>query len=246
MCEFTFTHARAWRDWLFEWQSNNTVKNNISCLRMVLKYLKHRGYDVMDYVEIPVPKREKQTIKYLNKLEIDDFILEVGKRRTGYTEQARLRNIAIARLLFCSGIRNGELCALNRDSIKDRQFTVVGKSKEPRIVFIDPMTARSIQRYQNTRMDTNNALFVSVLSQKRLTSKGLRDVFEVVRNNNPKFKDVHPHTMRHSFGTYMLHQGVDLRYIADFMGHESMDTTRLYTHYEAPKLKEIYDKAQSS
>lgn len=246
ICSISFGHARAWRDWLFEWQSNNTVKNNLSCLRMVLKFLKSRGYPVMEYEEIPVPKREKHTIKYLNKMEIDELIFEVGRKRTGYTKQTRLRNEAIVRLLFVSGIRNGELCVLNRDSIKDRQFTVIGKSKQPRIVYIDRGTERSINRYLDARTDSNAAMFTTPISGKRITPATLRRVFEKIRNNNPKFAQVHPHTLRHSFATHMLHQGVDLRYIADFMGHESMDTTRLYTHYENPKLKEVYDKAQSS
>jgi integrase/recombinase XerC len=112
-------------------------------------------------------------------------------------------------------------------------------------VFIDRVTELSIRDYLATREDANTALFVSSISGRRITSLGLRRIFERIRLNNPKFSNVHPHTLRHSFGTHMLKQGVNLRYIADFMGHESMDTTRLYTHYENPVLKEIYDEAQS-
>lgn len=248
MCQFNLKHARSWREWLFEWQSKNTVKNNVSCLRMVLKYLKKRGYGVMDFDEIEVPKREKQVIKYLNEKEVKEFIFEVGKKRRGYSEKSRLRNLAIVQLLYASGLRNGELCALNRDSIKDRQFTVSGKSKENRIVFIDEYTNKVISDYINTRTDTNSALFISSISGKRLTSKGLRDVFTMVCEHTEKtyLKDVHPHTIRHSYGTKMIHRGVDIRFIGDLMGHQSLDTTRIYTHYENPQLKAIYDNAHKT
>lgn len=243
--EFTLMHARSWREWLFEWQSNNTVKNNVSCLRMVLKYLKKRGYDVMDFEEIEVPKRDKQVIKYLNEEEVREFLFEAAKKRRGYSEKSRLRNLAVIHLLYASGLRNGELCALNRDSIKDRQFTVSGKSKEDRIVFIDERTDKIIRDYLETRTDSNRAMFISTISGKRLTSKGLRDIFTRVCENTDKLylKDVHPHTIRHSYGTKMLHRGVDLRFIGDLMGHQSLETTKIYTHYENPQLKAIYDKA---
>lgn len=199
----------------------------------------------MDFEEIEVPKRDKQVIKYLNEEEVREFLYEAAKKRRGYSEKSRLRNLAVIHLLYASGLRNGELCALNRDSIKDRQFTVSGKSKEDRIVFIDERTDKIIRDYLETRTDSNRAMFISTISGKRLTSKGLRDIFTRVCENTDKLylKDVHPHTIRHSYGTKMLHRGVDIRFIGDLMGHQSLETTKIYTHYENPQLKAIYDKA---
>lgn len=78
--------------------------------------------------------RISEAFEYYKRAE---FIAEIGRRKRGYSETNRLRNIAMAELLFSSGIRVGELCRLNRNSIRNRQFVVVGKSKTPRPCFIN-------------------------------------------------------------------------------------------------------------
>lgn len=77
---------------------------------------------------------------------------------------------------------------------------------------------------------------------KRITSDTVRKIFQNACKRSD-FINVHPHTIRHSFATRLLDKEVDLRYIAELMGHESLDTTRIYTHISNPKLKKIYEKA---
>lgn len=245
VCSLTFNDVRNWSEWLQGWQRQDTVKNNITCLRMVLKFLRYRGYPVMNYEEIPVPKREKRQIKYLTKEEVDDFIFDTAKKQKGYSAKNRLRNVVIVKLLYATGIRNSELCALNRDTIRNGQFTVIGKSRDPHISFIDEDTEKALKEYLKTRTDSNSALFISHITGKRITSSILRDIFQSICARSTRFDDIHPHTLRHSYGTKMIHKGVDLRFIGDLMGHASLDTTRLYTHVENPQLKAIYEKAHA-
>ena len=233
-----------WHEHLSTWQKPDTVRGNICCLRMVLKYLAKRGFPVMDFDEIPVAKREKRLISYLTEGEADMFLAEIAEKKRGYSTENRLRNIAIARLIYASGIRNSEVCALNRNSIKNRQFTVVGKSKDPRLCFIDEDTDKAIEAYLAVRSDKERALFISVQTGKRVKPGNLRRIFSRVCRISD-FEGVHPHTMRHSFGTKMLERSVDLRYIGDMMGHVSLDTTKLYTHYTNRKLREVYEKAHA-
>jgi site-specific recombinase XerD len=240
----SFEAVRDWRNWLCTWQSNDTVRGNIICLRMVLKFMGKRGFPVMNYDEIPVAKREKRIIKYLNHDEMEAFIQEVGKPRRGYTIENKLRNVAIVRLLYATGLRNSELVALNRDSIKNRTFTVIGKSRDPRIGFIDASAELAIKQYLDTRLDKEKALFVSPQTGKRMTSDTLRKIFQNICERS-EFDGVHPHTIRHSFATRLLEKRVDLRYVGDLMGHVDLNTTRLYTHYSNPKLMEIYNNAVS-
>lgn len=240
----TAEDIRSYYEHLLGWQKPDTARGNIVCLRAVFKMLKRQKLDVVDPEEIKVPKREKRQISYLTEAEIEEFIEVVGEKRRGYSELNRLRNIAIVEVLFASGIRVSELCRLNRNSIKNRQFVVIGKSKDPRPCYISERAEKAIAEYMQMRTDNCPALFISNQNEKRITAGNVRRVFQNACNRSD-FVDVHPHTIRHSFATYMLEKGVDLRYISDFMGHQSLDTTKIYTHYTNPKLRAVYESAMN-
>ncbi len=240
--DFTFDMIRDWRNWLLTWQSQDTVRGNIICIRMVLKYMAKKGYKVLNYDEIPVSKREKRIIKYLNEEQMAEFIKVIAEPVRGYSNANRLRNIAMVTLLYATGLRNSELCSLNRDSIKKRTFTVIGKSRDPRIGFIDATAERAIANYMAIRDDTNRALFISPITGKRITSDTIRKIFKNACERSD-FDGIHPHTIRHSYATRLLEHKVDLRYVGDLMGHVDLNTTRAYTHYSNPKLMEIYNDA---
>lgn len=227
---------------LLGWQSPDTARGNIICLRSVTRFMKRRFDNQLDPDDIKIPKREKRIIEFLTEPEVLEFIEVVAEKRRGYAEINRLRNIAIVELLYASGIRVGELCRMNRNTIKDRQFTVIGKSKEPRICFISARAEEAIKVYLEARSDNNPALFVSNQNDRRITPGNIRKVFQNACNRSD-FENVHPHTIRHSFATHLLEKNVDLRYIADLMGHQSLDTTKIYTHYANPQLKRIYEVA---
>lgn len=238
----TFEMVRDWRSHLSTWQSPDTVRGNVICLRNVLKFARKNGYEVLDYELIPVQKKEKRIIKYLTEEEMEVFITEVGRKVRGYSEHNRLRNVAMVRVLQVTGLRNGEICALNRDSIKNRRFTIVGKSRDPRISFITAKAEESLNEYLNIRTDKNKALFISPQTGERITSDTLRKVFRFTCERS-EFEDVHPHTIRHSFATMMLDRGVDIIYVSDFMGHADLNTTKIYTHYSNKKLEQVYESA---
>lgn len=244
LCQLTHEDIRRWHNWLLTWQKNDTARGNIVCLRMVLKFVARKGYKVVYYDEIIVPKKDKRRITYLEEDEVDEFILEAAKPKRGYARINRLRNVAIIKLLYSTGLRNSELCALNRDSIKNRSFTVIGKSRDPRIVFINSETEKAIEAYVCERSDSSKALFVSHQTGKRIRPDTVRKIFVFICNRSD-FEGIHPHTIRHSYATLLLDKRVDIRYIGDLMGHADLNTTRIYTHYKNPQLKEIYDKAMN-
>lgn len=225
-------------------QKPDTARGNIICLRSVLKRCVRKGWLNLDVEDIKIPKREKRIITYLTESEVDRFISVVGEQCRGYSNLNRLRNVAIVSLLYDSGIRISELCSLNRNSIKDRQFIVIGKSKNPRICFITKKTEQRIKDYLDLRDDNDRALFIANQTGKRITSNNVRKVFQNACNRS-EFVNIHPHTIRHSFATRMLDREVDIRYIAELMGHESLDTTKMYTHFSNQKLKKIYEEALS-
>lgn len=239
--------VRQWRLWLSGWQKPDTVRNNAVCLRVVLKFLAEEDYEVMNYLKINVPKREKRKIDYLTGQEMVEF-MEIARRRTrGYSELNRLRNIAIVNILMATGLRPGELCAFDRNTIRGGIFTVIGKSKDPRIGFVYEEVEESIKRYLAARTDCSPALFISNQNGNRITPEGIRRILKkICDNSGGRFEHVTPKTLRHSFGTMCVRNNMNLRLIADLMGHQDMNTTKIYTHYENPELMAEYHRVQQS
>ena len=223
------------------WQKLDTVRGNMICLRQVLRSLSHLELELINTDSIKIPKRQKRSIKFLTKPDVEDFAKKVLLKSKGYSDIARKRNYAIVMLLFSSGIRVSELCGLNRDSIQNRVFTVIGKSKDPRICFINKKTEIAIMDYLNCRDDNHNALFLSLYGN-RISPNNVRSIFFRICSQT-NYSKVTPHTLRHSFATYLLDQNVHISYISDFLGHQSLDTTKMYTHVNLQKLQHVYDKS---
>ena len=97
-----------------------------------------------------------------------------------------------------------------------------------------------IGNYLLMRDDNNPALFVTNETQKRMTPANVQEMFRRMSRKSG-LVGVHPHTMRHSFATYLMEKGVGLREIAELLGHESMETTKIYTHVKNNHLREIYN-----
>lgn len=236
LCLKYFDHLRSY-------QKPDSVRLHICALRQVLRFLSLNYSKIVtlnpDLLKVPV--RQKRIIKYLTREEFEQFLSLVSQSRKGYSNQLRLRNIAIIKLLFFSGIRVSELCILNRNSINNRKFTMIGKSKNPRLCFINQSTEQSINDYLNSRSDNNPALFLSNY-KNRITPNNVRDFFfRICYNHN--LEVITPHTLRHSCATYLLEKEVELCYIADILGHQSLTTTKMYLHYNNKKLQHIYDKS---
>jgi site-specific recombinase XerD len=198
---------------------NNTVHNYICNIRMLFKYWRLRGEEVMDYTIIPAPRKDPVIPPFLTAEEVDKMILSTDIIRTKF----------IISLLYASGIRVSELVQLNRNTIKDRTFTVIGKGKKPRICFIDARTELYMEKYLSTRKDRLEAL----IRTKDGTRASASTIQMIIRNACEKAgieKKVSPHTLRHSFATNYVSNGGNIRHLADLLGHESLNTTAHYTH----------------
>lgn len=197
----------------------NTVRNYICNLRMVLKYWKLRGEPCIDYELIPAPKREPVLPAFLTAEEVASMI----------DASDRVRTKLIVSLLYSSGIRISELIQLNRDSVRDGQFTVVGKGRKPRVAFCDARSEFYLKMYLSTRKDRLDALIVT----KDGTRASASTIQMVVRNAAERAgieKKVTPHTLRHSFATNFIGNNGNIRHLADMLGHASLNTTAHYTH----------------
>ena len=225
--------------------SKDTAKEYVSKLRTVVRFCRKRGINTINPDEIALPRSEKKYARFIDTAQYERFIAEIGAPRRGYATINRERNVLICKMLFYTGLRISELCALDRDTIRNRQFTVVGKSKDPRPCFITKEIERDIEHYLSLRTDDNPALFIANETGERVTPTNVQRVFRRVARSTGMVK-VTPHTMRHSFATRMLEDGVDIRYVAAFLGHQSLNTTKRYTHVRDYKMAQIYTKVMES
>ena len=219
--------------------SQNTARGYMQMFKSVIKFCNKQGIKAIEPDKIIIPKREK---KYANFIDIEQYnkLYEaVSQPKRGYAKINRVRNALIVKMLFNTGLRVGELCALNRDSIRERQFTVIGKSKNPRPCFITKEIERDIKEYISMRDEDNPALFITNETKRRMTPGNVQRIFRKYTRDLGMIK-VTPHTMRHSFATRMIDNKVDIRFVADLLGHQDLNTTQQYTHVKNYKLREIY------
>lgn len=226
--DLTYSMIRDWKKYLEKGRSQATVRGYIIKLRVVLGYLYDEGYKVINPKTIPVPKRQDTVPAFITKEEVKILI----------DTCSTLRAKAIISLLYSSGARVSELCSLNRDSIHDGTFTIIGKGGVARLCFVDNRSCYYLKKYLETRKDNDAALFISRLSHRRITPSNVQEIFRHLKKKTGI--EAHPHTMRHSFCTNLLKTNCNLYYVQKLMGHKSLQTTENYLHCVDEDLYKIY------
>lgn len=224
-----FTLIRDWKLALEKCRSPETVRNYIIKLRVVLKYLRERSVNCIPPEQIPVPKRRDKVPLFLTSEQVSECI--------DGTKQ--VKNKAIVSLLYSSGVRVSELCALDRGCMHNNTFTVIGKGGRARLCFVDERSAKLLRQYLNTRRDNEQALFLTA-SGKRITSGVIQETFKSIRRKTGYA--VHPHTLRHSFATNLLESNTNLYYVSKLLGHRQLTTTQQYLHAIDEDLKKVYNE----
>lgn len=219
------------RDGRMTKRSINTIRNDLFRLKMVLKYLKLFDVDCLNPDLIPMPKREDVIMPFLSPDEVNRMIECASS----------LRNKFVISLLYSSGIRLAEMISLNRDSINNRRFSVVGKGKKMRLCFIDYRTEELLIEYLNARKDSSPALIVSNRYKDRMTPTNVQLLIKNSAKRAGINKKVTPHTLRHSFATNFLANNGNIRYLATILGHSSVNTTMIYAHIVDNELEKQYE-----
>lgn len=158
---------------------------------------------------------------------------------------ASLRNKAILETLYSTGCRVSELAALNRNDIDYNtcQIKVFGKGKKERFTFINAKSQVAIKKYLLSRIDDNEALFVSSKKPNNRLGKGSieKEISSIGIKANIRGA-VFPHRIRHTTATHMLQHGASLADVQMLLGHESPATTQIYAKYDLQSLKAIHQK----
>lgn len=247
--ELDFKKIRSWSADLGRTRSQNTVRGYILKLRVVVRHLNKLGYNCMDYEAIGIPKRDSHVADFLEVNEVQELLHAAFAPSNGYSTFKRYRNRAIIALLFSAGLRNSELCQLNREQFHPGAdtFTVIGKGDKPRPCFIDETTQQYIQEYLAHRTDNYQALFTSEQKKgrERLHPGAIQYIVKNCAKKAGLSSSVHPHTLRHSFATDLLRKNTNIAYIRDLLGHASIQVTMTYTHIVNEDLREIHHQHHS-
>lgn len=223
-----------------------TQNYHIIALRNFLKYLAKQDIKTLSAEKIEVGRNPEKEVEFLETDEVDRILKSASSPTL-----SGLRDRSILELLFSAGLRVSELTSLNRDQVnlKKQEFSVKGKGGKIRIVFVSDSAKEFLKKYLEKRIDIDPALFIRTNkngSNKdddfRLTPRSIQRIVKKYAKKAGMVKDVHPHTLRHSFATDLLANGADIRSVQAMLGHSSITTTQLYTHVTNKQLKEIHKK----
>jgi site-specific recombinase XerD len=227
----------------------STQKTFLVALRAFLKYLVvEEELDVMSPEQIILGKPEDRVPKVLNDDQMKRlFDVQDLNKRSG------VRDRAILETLFSTGLRVSELAKLNRDDINldSGEFTVVGKGRKARTVYLSPVARDWIKRYLNLRRDDFKPLFLRYSGKNmevndfdgeslRLTPRSVQRLIKKYVLDAGISVNATPHTLRHTYATGLLREGADLRSVQELLGHSSVSTTQIYTHITNRQLKSVH------
>jgi len=250
--DITEERIREFRLWLNRQPgTSGTMKRRtqnyyLIALRAFLKFLRKRGIDGLNPERIELAKLPERQIDLISGVELERLIAAADG-----TEEKALRDRAILELLFSTGLRVSELCALNSDLDLSRDdLSVRGKGDKVRVVFVSDAAKAAVREYLKARKDMEEALFVNVpragtntkRSPTRLTSRSIELIIKHYATKAGITKKVTPHVLRHSFATDLLSNGADLRSVQALLGHASINTTQIYTHVTDAHLREVHKR----
>ncbi|MCX6783497.1 MAG: tyrosine-type recombinase/integrase [candidate division WWE3 bacterium] len=229
----------------------NTQKGFLVALRAFLKYLLiTKNLKVLSPEKVILGKAEPSIPKFLNNEQLDRLLsVQNLDRKSG------LRDKAILEVLFSTGLRVSELTHLNRESInfESKEFSVIGKGRKVRTVYLSDASVTSLKRYLATRKDAFKPLFVRYSGKTmeagdsdgesaRLSVRSVERMLEKYVGRSGISIGATPHTLRHTFATDLLSHGADLRSVQEMLGHSSLSTTQIYTHVTNQQLKSVHGK----
>lgn len=192
--------------------------------------------------EITIPKKDKTLPQVLSEEEINQLL-----NAPDLTSEKGIRDYAVLEILYSCGLRVSEAANLQINQINEQEeiINILGKGKKERIVPIRKSALKAVKTYINEVRNKhlvidNKAVFICK-NGKRMSRQALYNI--VV--NNAKLasiqKEIHPHTLRHSFATHLLDNGADLRVVQELLGHTNIGTTQIYTHVTTKTLVKSYD-----
>lgn len=255
------THIRAYLGTLYErGLSKASAARALAAIRSWFKWLARTGHIDQNAASLVATPRLPKHLPRVPSIEQMNRVVD-SVRDDAASWPARDK--AILEMLYGCGIRNAELTGLNLDDLHwaNEAIMVRGKGQKQRYVPLGDAAAQALRAYLTERSaklaaaqpehsSATQALFVNLQlrglkksgGQARLTTRSVGRIVKRIAILRGLSSDVHPHTLRHAFGTHLLEEGADLRAIQELLGHERLSTTQRYTHLTTAQLTQVYDR----
>lgn len=216
-------------------------------IRQFLKYLAKRDIEALSPEKIQLAKLPDRDIDVLYPEEVDRLLTAAPPTKQ---KLSALRDKTLLNVLFSTGMRISEAIRLNRDDLRphSNEITVRGKGNKVRVVFLSNEARELLEDYLEAREDIDPALFVRHKANPtkeddlRLTSRSAQRMIKRYAAAAGITKNITPHTLRHSFATDLLSNGADVRQVQQLLGHASITTTQVYTHFTDVQLRGVHEK----
>jgi integrase/recombinase XerC len=224
-----------------------SVARSLAAVRSLYRCLAQEGVVEQNPAAlVATPKLAKKlprvpTMEEMNSV-LDGQLPEVAS----FAERDRL----MLELLYGCGIRNSELIAINVEDVRlsAEALLVRGKGKKERYVPFGESVNVALRTYLPARQQLlaakrrNTPALLINLRGGRLTTRSVGRIVKRIAVSKGLSPDVHPHTLRHAFGTHLLEEGADLRAIQEMLGHERLSTTQRYTQLSMKHVLHVYDQ----
>jgi integrase/recombinase XerC len=228
--------------------SKTSVARALAALRSLYRWLAQEGEVQQNPAALVATPKLPKKLPRVPTIEEVNTVLDSGMPECSAFEE---RDQAMLELLYGCGIRNSELTGINLDDVRwsNDVILVRGKGRKERYMPFGDSAKAALQNYLpqrqrvlgETRRTNERALLIN-LRGTRLTTRSVGRIVKQIAVARGLSPDVHPHTLRHAFGTHMLEEGADLRAIQEMLGHERLSTTQRYTQLTAKHVMEVYDK----
>jgi integrase/recombinase XerC len=227
--------------------SKVSVARALAALRSMYKWLAREGMvDQNPAKLVSTPKLPKKLPRVPTMEEINGLLDGSMPESAAFPERDR----AIFELLYGCGLRNSELVGIELGDIDEANGVILvrGKGKKQRYVPLEGAAAEALTAYREARQKLLNMAGKSakglLINQRGgpLTTRSVGRIVKQIAVARGLPADVHPHTLRHAFGTHLLTEGADLRAIQELLGHERLSTTQKYTQLSITHIMEVYDR----
>ncbi len=220
--------------------SNRTIAIILSDIKLMFRILCQSGKLISNPasdlpVHIKSTSKEKQIF---TEKQIISFLENIDTE-----ERLGLRDRTIFELLYSSGLRSSELCALKmRDIDLDERIIRVrqGKMSKDRYVPVSEVATMFLLKYTERRYDREAPVFLSKYGGHLSPGSLNKRLSKYFKGTEFEGKGISAHSFRHTCATHLLEHGADLRYVQELLGHESIETTIVYTHLQMESLKKVY------
>jgi integrase/recombinase XerC len=242
---------RALRSWLANQQSlgkaRSTMARRATAVRVFTAWALRTGRSEVDAgSSLGTPKAHKSLPPALNEGEAR-ALLDAAATHADDGSPVGRRDVAILELLYATGIRVGELCALDVDDVdrSRRVVRVLGKGRKERTVPYGLPADRAVGLWLETgrpALFTPGAGAATFLGARgaRIDQRAVRSLVHARLAEVPEAPDMGPHGLRHTAATHLLEGGADLRTVQEMLGHASLATTQIYTHVTTDRLRQAY------